>query len=98
MINMQTIIKQELINDFIKIGLEKGDVVIVHTSLKKIGYVCGGAQTVIEALIDVVGLEGTIMMPTQSWKNLDPETGVHWDVDESEWDKIEDKIYGRKVL
>lgn len=32
MINMQTIIKQELINDFIKIGLEKGDVVIVHTS------------------------------------------------------------------
>ena len=85
---MKTIIKQELINDFIKIGLEKGDVVIVHTSLKKIGYVCGGAQTVIEALIDVVGLEGTIMMPTQSWKNLDPETGVHWDVDESEWDKI----------
>lgn len=46
----------------------------------------------------MVGLEGTIMMPTQSWKNLDPETGVHWDVDESEWDKIEDKIYGRKVL
>ena len=95
---MQTIIKQELINDFIKIGLEKGDVVIVHTSLKKIGYVCGGAQTVIEALIDVVGPEGTIMMPTQSWKNLDPETGVHWDVDELECDKIEDKIYGRKVL
>lgn len=88
MINMQTITKQELINDFIRIGLEKGDVVIVHTSLKKIGYVCGGAQTVIEALIDVVGLEGTIMMPTQSWKNLDPETGVHWEVDESEWDKI----------
>ncbi len=21
-------------------------------------------------------------MPTQSWKNLDPETGVHWDADE----------------
>ena len=97
MINMQTIIKQELINDFIKIGLEKGDVVIVHTSLKKIGYVCGGAQTVIEALIDVVGLEGTIMMPTQSWKNLDPETGVHWDVDESEWDKIRSNHPARSV-
>lgn len=45
MINMQTIIKQELINDFIKIGLEKGDVVIVHTSLKKLDmYVEGHKQ------------------------------------------------------
>ncbi|MBQ5473610.1 MAG: AAC(3) family N-acetyltransferase, partial [Lachnospiraceae bacterium] len=29
---------------------------------------CGGAQTIIEALIDVVGQNGTIMMPTQSWR------------------------------
>jgi len=27
-------------------------------------------------------------MPTQSWKNLDPETGVHWDADETDWDGI----------
>jgi hypothetical protein len=26
----------------------------IHTSLGQIGYVCGGAQTIIEALIDVV--------------------------------------------
>jgi len=30
---------------------------------------------VIEALLESVGEEGTIMMPTQSWKNLDPEAG-----------------------
>ena len=41
---------------------------MVHASLKRIGYVCGGAQTVIEALMEVVGENGTIMMPTQSWK------------------------------
>ena len=86
--NMRTVYKNDLINDLIKLGLEKGDVVMVHTSLKNIGYVCGGAQTVIEALIEVVGSEGTIMMPTQSWKNLDPETGVHWDADEADWDMI----------
>lgn len=85
---MRAINKEELIKNLKALGLKKGDAVIVHTSLKSIGYVCGGAQTVIEALIDVVGDEGTIMMPTQSWKNLDPETGVHWDADESEWDKI----------
>ena len=30
------------------------------------------------------------MMPSQSWKNLDPETGVHWDADESDWQRIRD--------
>ena len=59
-----------------------------YTSLKSIGYVCGGAQAVIEALIETVGENGTIMMPTQSWKNLDPETGVHGKVDEKDWPLI----------
>ena len=47
-----------------KLSLSKGDTVIVHTSLKAMGYVCGDAQTVIEALIDVVESGGTIIMPT----------------------------------
>ena len=31
------------------------------------------------------------MMPTQSWKNLDPEIGVHWNADEADWDKIREQ-------
>lgn len=85
---MKTVIKSDIIDALKEIGLQRGDSVMVHTSLSRIGYVCGGAQAVIEALIEVVGDEGTIMMPTQSWKNLDPETGVHWDVDKSDWDVI----------
>ena len=85
---MKPVMKNEIIDAFRKVGLTTGDTVMVHTSLSQIGYVCGGAQTIIEALIEVVGEEGTIMMPTQSWKNLDPETGVHWDVDEQYWDMI----------
>ena len=80
---MKTVIKSDIIDALKEIGLQRGDSVMVHTSLSRIGYVCGGAQAVIEALIEVVGDEGTIMMPTQSWKNLDPETGVHWDADKS---------------
>ena len=30
----------------------------------------------------------------KSWKNLDPETGVHWDADEADWDKIRDNWPG----
>ena len=63
---------------------------MVHTSLGKMGYVCGGAQAVIEALMEVVGDSGTIMMPTQSWKNLDPETGVYWEADQKDWQLIRD--------
>ncbi len=85
---MKTIRKSEIVETLKDLGLKNGDAVMVHTSLSKMGYVCGGAQTVIEALIEVVGDEGTVLMPTQSWKNLDPETGVHWDADKSDWDSI----------
>ncbi len=85
---MKIVIKSDVVDALRSVGLQSGDSVMVHTSLGQIGYVCGGAQTVIEALIEVVGQQGTIMMPTQSWKNLDPDTGVHSDVDESDWDTI----------
>lgn len=87
---MNVIIKEDIVKAFRNVGLKKDDVVMVHTSLKSMGYVCGGAQTVIEALIEGVGENGTIMMPTQSWKNLDPTTGVHWEIDESQWQIIRD--------
>ena len=87
---MKTVLKSEIAEALRSVGLQSGDAVMVHTSLGKIGYVCGGAQVVIEALIEVVGQEGTVMMPSQSWKNLDPETGVHWDADESDWKRIRD--------
>lgn len=86
---MEVVIKEDIVKELQRMGLSNGDTVMVHTSLKNIGYVCGGAQTVIEALMEVVGV-GTIMMPTQSWKNLDPEAGVHWDADKSQWQKIRD--------
>ena len=86
--SVKTIFKTDITDALMNAGLQRGDSVMVHTSLGKIGYVCGGAQVVIEALIEIVGEDGTIMMPAQSWKNLDPETGVHWDADENDWDRI----------
>ena len=87
---MKVVIKEDIVNELKRVGLQKNDVVMVHTSLKSMGYVCGGAQTIIEALIEVVGENGTIMMPTQSWRNLDPEEGVHWEADQSDWQLIRD--------
>ena len=55
---MITVCKKDIARGLTDIGLKQGDVVIVHTSLKSIGYVCGGAQAVIEALIETVTSEG----------------------------------------
>lgn len=87
---MQVITKEDVLDALKRLGVERGDVLMVHTSLRSVGYVCGGAQALIEALLEAVGSEGTIMMPTQSWKNLDPSEGVHWEVEPSQWQTIRD--------
>lgn len=58
--------------DLRALGVREGSTVIVHTSLSSLGLVVGGEQTVVEALRDVVGADGTLVMPTQSWQLCDP--------------------------
>ena len=54
----------DLILGFKEIGLRTGDIVLVHNSFKSFGGVEGGPQTVIDALLEVLGAEGTLLMPT----------------------------------
>lgn len=84
------VLKQDILAALEEAGVKKGQTIMVHTSLSSLGFVCGGAQVVIEALLESVGEDGTIMMPSQSWKNLDPTTGVHWEEPESWWQTIRD--------
>jgi len=56
--------KEEMARDLEKTGLRKGDTVLVHSSLSRIGYVNGGAETVIDALLEAVGDDGTVVVPT----------------------------------
>ena len=62
-ITSRKISKDMLVKDFRNLGLKNGDSVFVHSSLSKIGFVEGGALTVIASLKEVVGENGTIMMP-----------------------------------
>ena len=68
----QVIIKRELLEHFKQIGIKPGMVLLVQCDLTAIGYVVGGAQTIIDALIDVVGYEGTIVMPMFNFENSEP--------------------------
>jgi aminoglycoside 3-N-acetyltransferase len=68
-----------------KLGLKKGDTVGVHSSLSSFGYVDGGADAVIDALLETVGPRGNVVMSTHSANLSDdqrtPEMialGVSW--------------------
>jgi len=61
----------ELRYGFRELGLERGDVVVVHSSYKSLGPVEGGPQTVIDALLDVLGPEGTLVVPTFTFNFCD---------------------------
>ena len=61
---------------------------MVHSSLSRLGYVAGGAHAVVLALLDAVGPDGTIVMPTHSGDLSDPATLEQAPVPEAWWDTI----------
>lgn len=54
------------------LGLHEGDTLLVHASLSALGWVCGGAQVVVDALQEVVTDSGTLVVPTHTGQYTDP--------------------------
>ena len=81
------ILKQDIVRDLKKAGINAGESLLVHSSLSKIGYVEGGAKTVVDALLEVLGKEGNLLMPTS------PNNGLQLDYIETldVFDVAEDK-------
>lgn len=70
-----------LVTDLRRLGVRVGDVLLVHASLRSIGHwVCGGAPTVVRALLEVIGPDGTIIVPAQSPECQDPARWSHMTV------------------
>jgi len=79
------ITKEEIKDGLKRLGIKPGYILLVHSSLSSMGYVEGGADTVIDALLEVVGREGTIVMPTYStgeagefYDAYDPQSTPVW--------------------
>ena len=56
------VIHSRLVRDFIDLGVEAGDVVMVHSSMRAVGNVLGGPDVVIRSLLHVIGTAGTVLM------------------------------------
>ena len=70
---------QKLTDDLRRLGISCGNVVIVHSSLSALGYVEGGADTVIDALMTVLTEEGTLLFPALSFSSVG-EQNPYFDV------------------
>ena len=59
-----SVVRSDVIRSLESMGLKAGDRVMVHSSLSSMGHVEGGAPTVLQAFLDVLGAAGTLMVPT----------------------------------
>jgi aminoglycoside 3-N-acetyltransferase len=69
----EVITSEQLVADLRNCGVCPGDTLLVHSSLSKMGYVEGGASTVVHALMAAVGDKGNLLMPSS------PNSGMQLD-------------------
>jgi aminoglycoside 3-N-acetyltransferase len=82
-----TVTRQDIVRGLRQLGLLAGADVLVHTSLSSFGYVRGGEDAVIDAIIETVGPQGTVLVPTltgseeldaQNPPSFDPDSTPCW--------------------
>ncbi|MGH2775384.1 MAG: aminoglycoside N(3)-acetyltransferase [Actinomycetota bacterium] len=80
-----------LTRDLEALGIRNGATLLIHSSLKAVGWVAGGAHAVVIALQHVLGDEGTLIMPSHSSSLSDPATWSSPPVPKAWFDAIRDE-------
>lgn len=66
--------KKEILEQLKAMGAPRDTVVLMHTSLRAVGAVEGGAEALLDALIEYFTAEGGLFcVPTHTWHNLGKE-------------------------
>lgn len=68
-----------LTDQFSALGVREGGMLLVHASLRSLGRVEGGAETVIRALLNTLGDDGTLLLPGLSYATVNQDN-PHFDV------------------
>jgi len=68
--------RADIVEGLRNLGINAGDILHIHSSLKSMGSVEGGADTVIAAFMDVVGPKGLVSFPTHTWGTVNARQPV----------------------
>ena len=68
--------KEQLKHQILQMGIKPDDTVLIHTSMRAIGDVEGGADTVIDAFGEVLK-DGLLLVPTHTWAVVSPKNPVY---------------------
>lgn len=83
MTQKSTVYQEDIERALRQVGVGAGDVVFFHSSLSSMGYVVGGAETVIRAFLSVIDpTRGTLVLPTLCQKARERRFEV-WDIHRS---------------
>lgn len=74
--------------DLRNLGVAPSMVLLVHSSLSSLGWVCGGPVAVVTALENVLGSQGTLVMPAHTGDMSEPSHWKNPPVPESWWETI----------
>ncbi len=67
--------KYSIMEQIDRLGIKKTDTLLIHSSMKAIGQVENGGDTVIDAFIEYLS-QGLLIFPTHTWKQINEEYSV----------------------
>lgn len=73
--------REDIARGFRDLGFGPGDIMLLHGSLRSFGWVDGGADAVVDGILDATGPEGTLVVPTLTGSaKLSPTNPPHIDI------------------
>ncbi|GAA3604503.1 AAC(3) family N-acetyltransferase [Kineosporia mesophila] len=84
----------DLVAHLREIGVLEGDRLVLHVSLRSLGWVSGGPVALLQALLQAVGEEGTLIVPTFTTYLNDPQTWLARPVPEDWIPSVRDTLPG----
>lgn len=88
----QVITKEDIINSLKRLGVTSNMILEVHAKLSSFEYVLGGARTVVDALLELVGDGGTIVMPLHFKDNAEPSNMTRPSISADLWETVRQEM------